>query len=214
MFIRVVLPAPFSPSRPRISPDSTVRSTESLAMTPGNRLVMPLSSSRSSASGPSRRWSLTVAHDGHRAKGLSSPESEDGSRKTEVGRRKTEVAPARLRRYRIPRQQTPPAVGLRGGSRHDQLTAPVLRRTPTNGRRSTPTRGGLAGPAPARAKLGRATQRKQTPTAHRPGAQTHATRLPPQYADRRGYGGSSPHPSEAREINTAEADTNRSPPRP
>ena len=146
----MVLPAPFSPSRPRISPDSTVRSTESLAMTPGNRLVMPLSSSRSSASGPSRRWSLTVAHDGHRAKGLSSPESEDGSRKTEV-------APARLRRYRIPRQQTPPAVGLRGGSRHDQLTAPVLRRTRHACRPSTPTGGGMAGRPPTRAKLGRST---------------------------------------------------------
>src|SRR5690606_40902498 len=65
-----------------------------------------------------------------------------------------------------------------------------------------PTAGVLRAGPPTRARLGKSTQRKQTPTAHRPGAQTHATRLPPQYADRRGYGGSSPHPSEAREINT------------
>jgi type IV pilus assembly protein PilC len=38
-------PAPFSPRSPRISPDSTVMSTESLAMTPGNRFVTLRSSS-------------------------------------------------------------------------------------------------------------------------------------------------------------------------
>ena len=46
MFIRVVLPAPFSPSRPRTSPRSAEIEIRSLARTPGNRLVMSLSSSR------------------------------------------------------------------------------------------------------------------------------------------------------------------------
>ena len=46
MFISVVLPAPFSPSRACISPGADVRSTWSLATTPGNRLVTPFSSSR------------------------------------------------------------------------------------------------------------------------------------------------------------------------
>src|SRR6266508_2484783 len=45
MFMRVVLPAPFSPRRAWISPGSTVRSTWSLATTPGKCLVIPLSSS-------------------------------------------------------------------------------------------------------------------------------------------------------------------------
>src|SRR3990172_3204209 len=45
MFIRVVLPAPFSPSRATISPSATLRLTFSLASTPGNCLVIPLSSS-------------------------------------------------------------------------------------------------------------------------------------------------------------------------
>src|SRR6266545_6319665 len=46
MFMRVVLPAPFSPRSARISPSSTSRSTSSLATTPGKRLVIPLNSSR------------------------------------------------------------------------------------------------------------------------------------------------------------------------
>src|SRR5215211_4465525 len=41
MFIRVDLPAPFSPRRAWISPGRTSRSMWSLARTPGNRLVMP-----------------------------------------------------------------------------------------------------------------------------------------------------------------------------
>ena len=44
MFIRVVLPLPFSPSRERICPRSRVRSMASLATTFPNRLVMCLSS--------------------------------------------------------------------------------------------------------------------------------------------------------------------------
>src|SRR5918994_7077535 len=42
--MRVDLPAPFSPQTAWISPASTRRSTRSLATTPGNRLVMPSSS--------------------------------------------------------------------------------------------------------------------------------------------------------------------------
>src|SRR3990172_11564592 len=45
MFIRVVVPAPFSPRSPRISPDRTVRSMRSFANTPGNRFVIPRSCS-------------------------------------------------------------------------------------------------------------------------------------------------------------------------
>src|SRR5438132_11615445 len=45
MFIRVVLPAPFSPRRAWISPCLRSRSMRSLATTPGQRLVMPLISS-------------------------------------------------------------------------------------------------------------------------------------------------------------------------
>src|SRR5689334_11026299 len=41
MFIRVDLPAPFSPSRAWISPLATTRSIPSLATTPGKRLTMP-----------------------------------------------------------------------------------------------------------------------------------------------------------------------------
>src|SRR4051794_31568947 len=39
--INVVLPAPFCPSRPRITPRSTVKSTESHASTGPNRLLIP-----------------------------------------------------------------------------------------------------------------------------------------------------------------------------
>ena len=46
MFIRVVLPAPFSPSRPSTSPRSAEIEIRSLASTPGKRFVMSLSSSR------------------------------------------------------------------------------------------------------------------------------------------------------------------------
>src|SRR5262245_44710590 len=41
MFIRVVLPAPFSPSSPRISPRSSVRSMSSLARRPAKLFEMP-----------------------------------------------------------------------------------------------------------------------------------------------------------------------------
>src|SRR3954453_12551962 len=41
MFIRLVLPAPFSPSRPSTSPAATRRSTPSQALTDPKRLVMP-----------------------------------------------------------------------------------------------------------------------------------------------------------------------------
>src|ERR671937_415190 len=40
MFMSVVLPAPFSPRMPRISPTPTSTVTSSLASTPGKRLVM------------------------------------------------------------------------------------------------------------------------------------------------------------------------------
>src|SRR5947209_2468624 len=40
MFISVLLPAPFSPRMPRISPVPTSTVTSSLASTPGKRLVM------------------------------------------------------------------------------------------------------------------------------------------------------------------------------
>src|SRR5580693_2288218 len=45
MFISVVLPAPFSPSKPRISPGETLRSMWSLATRLPKRFVMPRSSS-------------------------------------------------------------------------------------------------------------------------------------------------------------------------
>ena len=45
MFIRVVLPAPFSPSSAWISPGRTSRSIASLATTPGYRFVIPRISS-------------------------------------------------------------------------------------------------------------------------------------------------------------------------
>ena len=41
MFISVVLPAPFSPSNPWISPRPTSRSIPSFAVTPGKRFVIP-----------------------------------------------------------------------------------------------------------------------------------------------------------------------------
>jgi hypothetical protein len=44
MFISVVLPAPFSPSKAWISPPETSTVTSSFATTPGNRFVMPFSS--------------------------------------------------------------------------------------------------------------------------------------------------------------------------
>ncbi len=44
IFINVDLPAPFSPTRPWTSPDTMFISTESRAKTPGNRLVIPVSS--------------------------------------------------------------------------------------------------------------------------------------------------------------------------
>src|SRR5437764_12612536 len=56
MFIRVDLPAPFSPSRAWISPGSTARSIRSLATRSPKRLVMPCSSSlRASSRGAPRR---------------------------------------------------------------------------------------------------------------------------------------------------------------
>ncbi len=47
-FIRVVLPAPFSPSRACTWPGDTERSIRSLATSEPNRLVMPFSSSSTS----------------------------------------------------------------------------------------------------------------------------------------------------------------------
>src|SRR4051794_26936533 len=46
MFISVVLPAPFSPSRPRISPRPSARSIPSLAETPPKLFEMPRISMR------------------------------------------------------------------------------------------------------------------------------------------------------------------------
>src|SRR6188472_343864 len=46
MFIRVLFPAPFSPSRPSTSPRSAEIEMRSLASTPGKVLVMSLSSRR------------------------------------------------------------------------------------------------------------------------------------------------------------------------
>ena len=59
--MRVDLPAPFSPSKAWTSPLLTVRSTSSLATTPGNRFVIPFSSTftgRGSAPFPSELPSL------------------------------------------------------------------------------------------------------------------------------------------------------------
>ena len=53
IFMSVLLPAPFSPSRACISPAWTSKSIESLASTPGKRLVMPrISSSGTSVRSP------------------------------------------------------------------------------------------------------------------------------------------------------------------
>src|SRR5262245_27302114 len=52
---RVDLPAPFSPTRPWISPDRNRRSTESSARTPGNRLVIWRASNNSLAAFEHRR---------------------------------------------------------------------------------------------------------------------------------------------------------------
>ena len=56
MFMSVVLPAPFSPSRAWISPGRTSRSIESLATTPGYRFVMP----RISSAGARTAWASDV----------------------------------------------------------------------------------------------------------------------------------------------------------
>ena len=50
MFIRVDLPAPFSPSRPSTCPLCSARSMWSLASTPGKRRVSPRTSSTGVAS--------------------------------------------------------------------------------------------------------------------------------------------------------------------
>ena len=50
IFIRVDLPAPFSPTRAWISPGSTASEMRSLARTPGNRLVIPASSTTAAMS--------------------------------------------------------------------------------------------------------------------------------------------------------------------
>src|SRR3989442_3102675 len=63
MFISVDLPAPFSPSSACTSPSRRSKSTWSLARTPGNRFVMPLSSSAAGASsiaGDSKQSSETT----------------------------------------------------------------------------------------------------------------------------------------------------------
>src|SRR6187431_258843 len=62
MFMRVDLPAPFSPSRACTSPLRRSKSTPSFATTPGNRLVMPLSSRRGAS-----------AMDGRSVRGGTSP---------------------------------------------------------------------------------------------------------------------------------------------
>src|SRR5258708_19332811 len=80
MLIRVDLPAPFSPSRQCTSPWRTVRLTRSFASTPGNRLVMSISSIAGTGSGdclPATPASsqcapavLTLAYEGlHRGQG-------------------------------------------------------------------------------------------------------------------------------------------------
>ena len=52
IFIKVLLPAPFSPSTAWTSPGCTVSETPSLATTPGYRLVMPVSCKRGAAGTP------------------------------------------------------------------------------------------------------------------------------------------------------------------
>src|SRR3972149_4132529 len=59
MFISVVFPAPFSPSKPWISPSANEKLMLSLANTPGNRLVIP----SSSRIGAMRASSLDCAED-------------------------------------------------------------------------------------------------------------------------------------------------------
>src|SRR4051812_23464831 len=54
MLISVVFPAPFSPRSACASPARRVRSTRSLATTPGKRLVMPFSSSSGGSTDGSR----------------------------------------------------------------------------------------------------------------------------------------------------------------
>src|SRR5829696_7420199 len=63
MFISVVLPAPFSPSRAWISPGRTSRSIRSLATTPGYRLLIPRISSAGAWTGASETtgWVLVTA---------------------------------------------------------------------------------------------------------------------------------------------------------
>src|SRR6476619_3244173 len=51
MFIRVLLPAPFSPSKAWISPERRSKSTSSLATMPGKALTMPRASSAGTAGG-------------------------------------------------------------------------------------------------------------------------------------------------------------------
>src|SRR5439155_20117630 len=61
--IRVDFPAPFSPSRAWISPARRSRYTESLARTPGNRLVIPFiatSGARSSPASPLRASAVVI----------------------------------------------------------------------------------------------------------------------------------------------------------
>src|SRR6476620_2908602 len=52
MFISVLLPAPFSPSRAWISPDRSSKSTWSWATTPGNALTIPAASSAATDAEP------------------------------------------------------------------------------------------------------------------------------------------------------------------
>src|SRR5581483_9282852 len=77
MFISVDLPAPFSPSRACTSPCSTSRSTWSLASTPGNCFVIPLSSRTGSALTAARFYGAENA--GGRARGPPSPETGPGT---------------------------------------------------------------------------------------------------------------------------------------
>src|SRR5437868_15346848 len=63
MFIRVDLPAPFSPSRACTSPRASSKSTPSFATTPGNRFVIALSSRRGgSAMGMARGGPRPAPH--------------------------------------------------------------------------------------------------------------------------------------------------------
>src|SRR5438477_710469 len=62
MFERVDLPAPFSPSRACTSPSAASKSTRSLARTPGNRFVMPVSETAAAIARGLRRGAGAPPH--------------------------------------------------------------------------------------------------------------------------------------------------------